>query len=243
LPSDGVVVVNADDGYMALWRELAQERAVVTFGFADDANVQVRYELRDLATKVSLRVGSDEIHAQLQLCGRHNAANAAAAAAAALAMGVDPDCIARGLEATSPVKGRLELRNSAHGTRVIDDPYNANPHSLRAALSVLAEVSTPRWLVLGDMAELGPDAREFHQQAGVMARESGVNRLFALCDLSRLAVDAFGPGARHFSSRDALCEALDESLSGSETVLVKGSRSMAMEAVVRSMLKETTPCC
>jgi len=249
LPRDGVAVVNADDDYMPLWRELAQQRTVMSFGFTAGAQVQVAYHPgrrhRDGASGagVTLTVGADELHVRLRLCGRHNAANAGAAAAAALAMGIDFGCIQRGLEATAPVKGRLELRAGAHGTCVIDDTYNANPHSLRAALSVLAEVAAPRWLVLGDMAELGPDAREFHRQAGLMARAAGVDKLFALGDLSHLTVAAFGAGARHFGNRDALCEVLDETLTGRETVLVKGSRSMAMEAVVRSMLKEATPCC
>jgi UDP-N-acetylmuramoyl-tripeptide--D-alanyl-D-alanine ligase len=245
LPANGIAVVNADDDYMPLWRELAQQRTVTTFGFADDADVQARYEGSESGSgaRVTLRVGDDEINVQLRLCGRHNATNAAAAAAAALAMGVDHECIARGLEATAPVKGRLELRQAAGGVRVIDDTYNANPHSLRAALAVLVEMPGTHWLVLGDMAELGPDAHEFHRQAGVMARELGVDRLFAVGELSRLAVDAFGPGARHFSSRDALCEGMDGSLSGHETLLIKGSRSMAMESVVRFLLKETTSCC
>ena len=243
LPDDGVVVVNADDDYMALWRALAQRRTVVTFGFAEDADLQVRYAAGDTGARVTLIAGSEEIHAQLQLFGAHNASNAAAAAAAALAMGIDLDCIKRGLEATAPVKGRLQLFTSAHGTRVLDDTYNANPHSLRAALLVLAELSGARWLVLGDMAELGPDAREFHTQAGVLARELGVDKVFATGELSRLTVDAFGAGALHFTSRDALCDALGDSVSGHETVLVKGSRSMAMDAVVRSLLQETSPCC
>jgi UDP-N-acetylmuramoyl-tripeptide--D-alanyl-D-alanine ligase len=249
LPSDGVAVVNADDDYMDLWRELAQQRALVSFGFDSSADVRVIHSVNDDVSfgtggaRVTLAIGSDEFHAQLQLCGRHNAANAAAAAAATHAMGVDIDCIARGLEATSPVHGRLELRQGAGGVRVIDDTYNANPNSLRAALAVLAEVSTARWLVLGDMAELGPQALEFHHHAGEMAREAGVTRLFALGDLARSAADAFGAGAVHFSDRDALCEALDKSIDGEQMVLVKGSRSMAMEVVVRSILKEAPLCC
>jgi UDP-N-acetylmuramoyl-tripeptide--D-alanyl-D-alanine ligase len=249
LPSDGVVVVNADDDYMGLWRELAQQRTVLTFGFGDGADVRVKHcpgeglGSGNGGARVTLRVGGEELHAQLQLCGRHNAANAAAAAAAAHAMGVDADCITRGLEATRPVHGRLQLRMGVDGVRIIDDTYNANPHSLQAALEVLCEASSARWLVLGDMAELGPNARAFHHQAGQMARAAGVTRLFALGDLSRFAVEAFGAGAQHFADRDALCEALVESLGGQETVLVKGSRSMAMEAVVLSILKEATPCC
>lgn len=243
LPDDGVAVVNADDGYLPLWRELAQQRRIVTFGFAADADVRAHYAAGDEGANVTLTVGRDQIHAQLQLFGVHNAANAAAAAAAALAMGVDADCIQRGLEATSPVEGRLRLFANSRGTRVIDDTYNANPHSLRAALAVLAERKGTRWLVLGDMAELGPDADDFHAQAGIQARAAGVHRLFAVGDLSRRSVDAFGEGAQHYPDRDALCEALNESLAGDETVLVKGSRSMAMDTVVQTMLKEASPCC
>ncbi|MFT5447680.1 MAG: UDP-N-acetylmuramoyl-tripeptide--D-alanyl-D-alanine ligase [Gammaproteobacteria bacterium] len=243
LPDDGVAVVNADDDYLPLWRELAQQRRIVTFGFAADADVRAHYAAGEEGAKVTLTIGRDQIHAQLQLFGVHNAANAAAAAAAALAMGVDANCIQRGLEATAPVEGRLRLFTNSRGTSVIDDTYNANPHSLRAALAVLAERKGTRWLVLGDMAELGPDADDFHAQAGIQAREAGVHRLFAVGDLSRLCVEAFGKGAHHYPDRDALCEALNESLVGDESVLVKGSRSMAMDAVVQRLLREASPCC
>jgi UDP-N-acetylmuramoyl-tripeptide--D-alanyl-D-alanine ligase len=219
LPDDGVAIVNADDNYLPLWRELAQRRRMLTFGFSADADVRAQYAAGDDGAKVTLSIGGEQIHAQLQLFGMHTAANAAAAAAAAHAMGVDADCIRRGLEATAPVAGRLRLFSNTHGTRVLDDTYNANPHSLRAALAVLAERKGTRWLVLGDMAELGPDADEFHTQAGLQARKAGVDRLFAVGDLARLSVDAFGKGARHFPHRDALCEALLESLTGDETVL------------------------
>ena len=141
--------------------------------------------------------------------------------------------------------GRLQVRRAA-GLSVLDDTYNANPTSLGAALRVLAEHPAPRWLVLGDMAELGPDAARLHREAGRLARDSGVERVLAVGDVSRETVDAFGAGGEHFADRAALVAALRSAVSNAQRevhVLVKGSRSAAMEAVVQALLEGDTTCC
>ena len=242
LPEDGVAVVNADQDYQDLWRELAAGRAMSRFGFAAHADVRVTHHATPDGGRVGLFTAAGEAHARLALFGRHNALNAGAACAAALAMGVSLDGVVAGLEAVRPMRGRLEVLH-AGGVRVLDDTYNANPQSLRAALEVLAAAPSPRWLVLGDMAELGGDAAALHEQAGRMARSLGADRLFTLGSLASLAGHTFGAGARHFPERKALCRALEDELTEGATVLVKGSRSMAMESVVRGLLKGEVQCC
>jgi UDP-N-acetylmuramoyl-tripeptide--D-alanyl-D-alanine ligase len=158
--------------------------------------------------------------------------NALAAAAAASAAGATLDDIKRGLEIVRPVAGRLETKTGVSGARVIDDTYNANPDSLAAALNILREFKGERVLVLGDMGELGENAVEMHRRAGDLAKELGIQRLFALGDLSVNTVATFGKGGRHFDSAEALIEALIDCMHGDMTVLVKGSRAARMERVV-----------
>ena len=163
--------------------------------------------------------------------------NALAATAACLVLGEPLAAIREGLEAMRPVPGRLCVRPLAGGSVLLDDTYNANPGSLRAALDVLAGCGGEGWLALGDMAELGGEERDLHREAGRLARERGVARLYGLGPLAAEAVRAFGPGGRHHPSHDALAAELRADLGESApiTLLVKGSRSMAMERVVQAL--------
>lgn len=172
---------------------------------------------------------------ELALTGRHNGANALAATAA-LVLGVPASVIAAELAEVQPIKGRMQLLLGLHGARLIDDSYNANPSSLHAALAVLAEIEGERVLILGDMAELGEAAMEWHGQAGRSARAAGVNRLFAPGELSQHAVDAFGLGARHFQSHEALASALRDTLHANVTAPIKGSRCMQMEKLLDDLI-------
>jgi len=174
----------------------------------------------------------------LQLPGRHNAANALAAIAVAVALGLSARAAGETLSTVPPVPGRLQVRAANRGLRVIDDTYNANPSSLAVALDVLAAFPAPRWLVLGNMAELGEEAVGFHTEAGHAARAAGVSVLHALGDLTRASVAAFGDGAVHHGDIDALQSALRKTLPAGATVLVKGSRSMHMERVVAALCAE-----
>ena len=176
-----------------------------------------------------------EFDLQLNLPGEHNLQNALAATAAACALGIPADRICEGLEATRPVPGRLTLVHTQGGWTVIDDTYNANPASLYAALQVLAHESGESWLVLGDMKELGPNSRKMHAEMGVAAFSLGVKRLYAIGEVTPATVDAFGDGARHFRDHEALIDALCAELRPGISCLVKGSRSMGMERVVRAI--------
>ncbi len=238
LPEGAVAVVNADDPFAELWRGLARPRRCISFGAGVDADVRVRARSDAGRTHVVLDtpVGSMEI--DLALAGMHNAHNAGAAAAAAIAAGAGLDAIRDGLAAVRPARGRLESKRGLRGAEIIDDTYNANPTSLLAGLQVLGAKPAPRWLVLGDMAELGPEGASLHAQAGCDARRHGVERLLAIGALSAEAVRTFGAGATHFPHCAALADRLRRELPDGATVLVKGSRSMAMERVVEAIARE-----
>ncbi|PWT74394.1 MAG: UDP-N-acetylmuramoyl-tripeptide--D-alanyl-D-alanine ligase, partial [Proteobacteria bacterium] len=169
---------------------------------------------------------------RLQVPGLHNVQNALAAATAAYALRIPPTHIESGLSQYAGVKGRLQRKTGQHNATLIDDTYNANPDSVRAAIAVLAAEPGRRVLVLGDMGELGARGSLLHAEIGTAARQAGIDHLLTLGDLSQAAAMSFGSGARHFETLDALCAALEQLLERGTTVLVKGSRFMRMERVV-----------
>jgi UDP-N-acetylmuramoyl-tripeptide--D-alanyl-D-alanine ligase len=237
LPLGGVAVINADDAHAGVWREAAQRaRAqVVGFGMTPAADVRAGAELRADGSTLHLHAREGEITFELAVPGQPMAANATGAAAAALAAGASPSAVARGLAAFRPVQGRLAVVRTPLGATIIDDSYNANPDSVRAAIDVLAGAGGQRWLVLGDMGEVGAAGPAFHREIGTYARAAGLERLLAAGPLSTEAVAAFGAGARHFADVEGLGEALRAELAAGTTVLVKGSRFMRMERVVHAI--------
>jgi UDP-N-acetylmuramoyl-tripeptide--D-alanyl-D-alanine ligase len=229
LPPDGVAVVNADDPQADYFRSRAGARRTVEFGL-DGAPVTGRYKLERLSSEIRVRTPAGEADATLAIPGLHNVRNALAAAACAFAVGIEAATIAQGLSAFRPYAGRLQVKKAPSGATVIDDSYNANPDSVRAAIDILATSPAPTALVLGDMGEVGDKGPEFHREVGQYAREKGVSQLLALGDATRHSVEAFGAGARHFSSVDELVPNIE-----AKTVLVKGSRFMKMERVVAAL--------
>jgi UDP-N-acetylmuramoyl-tripeptide--D-alanyl-D-alanine ligase len=169
------------------------------------------------------------------LPGRHNILNALEAAACAISLGIALSIIKQGLESISAVKGRLQIKSGLKQCRIIDDTYNANPASLDAALKVLQKFPGRHWLVIGDMGELGDDAEALHAQAGELSKASGVERLYALGELSRASAEAFGEGAQHINDHEQLAELLSEEVAADVTVLIKGSRAMGMEYLVNAL--------
>ena len=235
LSSGGTAVINADDAFADLWREASKGLRQLSFGLERQADVTALGIQTGAGFEHStfmLATPRGRIAVSLPLPGRHNILNALAAAACCEAVDITLEEIRAGLAAIQPVKGRLQVKRGLRRSRVLDDTYNANPASLRAALDVLREYPGRRWLVLGDMGELGGTAAEMHFGAGETARERGVGRLFTFGELSRGAVDGFGTGARHFSTIEDLIRVLQAELAEDITVLVKGSRAMAMERVV-----------
>ena len=248
LPLDGVAVFPANSTYAPYWRKVAGDRKTIEFAFNHPADVHG--EWLDLSTqqiKISTYLG--DIDVTLKILGEHNACNAVAATAVALAAGIDLETIKRGLEDFQPVNGRMQKHRINSVTTVIDDSYNANPDSVRAAVDVLASMKTAAWLVLGDMGEVGDQGPQFHQEVGSYAGEKGIQKLFATGELSKQAVIAYKNAsatsgvAEHFEDVNDLCVELKKSLQArpknqETTVLVKGSRFMRMERVVKALAEE-----
>jgi UDP-N-acetylmuramoyl-tripeptide--D-alanyl-D-alanine ligase len=229
---NGVAVINADDGYAQYWRDLNRGRRVIDFGIDTPAAVRAQFELGPAGSIVSVRTPDSEYVVRLQVPGLHNVCNALAAVACAHVLGIAPAHVSAGLARYAGTKGRLQRIAARGGTTLIDDTYNANPDSVKAAIAVLAAAAGKRVLVLGDMGELGAEGPALHSEAGEQARRAGIEHLLTLGELSEAAARAFGKQARHFRELDALCSALDRLLGASTTVLVKGSRFMRMERVV-----------
>jgi UDP-N-acetylmuramoyl-tripeptide--D-alanyl-D-alanine ligase len=239
----GTAVINADDDYAPLWRSLAQSHAVIDFGLRGYPAVLGKWQPEGYGARISVLTPQGEYAAGLQVPGEHNVRNALAATAAAVALGVPLENIASGLERFGGVSGRLQRKQGRNGAVLIDDTYNANPSSMRAALGVLAQAAGKRIFVMGDMGELGADAPRLHAEIGTAARQAGIQRLLALGELSREAVREFGTGAQHFADAESLCEELNKELSTGTTVLVKGSRFMKMERVVAGCIEREETCC
>ncbi len=234
LKPEGIAVINADDRFAGLWRELAGSRKQLDFGIENRAAVTATCRSRYLESEIVVKTPRGKAAVTLQAGGMHNVMNALAASAAAAALNVAPGAIAKGLAAYAGVKGRLQKKTCVHGATLIDDTYNANPESVQAAIAVLAQAPGHKLLVLGDMGELGERAPALHAEAGLLARKAGIDQLFTLGELSAQAAQAFGPGARHFSRIEDLLAEIENALAPGATMLVKGSRFMQMERVVKS---------
>jgi len=238
LAADGTAVINADDAFAPFWKQLAAPRNVMTFGLEHPADVSASYQLQAASSQLWLKTPQGETQVLLAIPGLHNVRNALAATAAALAMGVALPAIVQGLQQFNGVKGRLQRKAGKNGTAIIDDSYNANPASVRAAIEVLAAAAGKKILVLGDMGELGEGAGKLHEAIGIQAKQAGIEMLLTLGELSRSSAEAFGSGAQHFASPEELAAALQHELTPRTTVLVKGSRFMRMERVVALLTDE-----
>ena len=257
LGAGGTAVFPADEEFTPVWRNLARQNGckVLTFGVgaaagaaaaaADAADVSCDYRATDFGNqlRVSLKMGASVrmFPLKLALAGVHNVRNALAAIACTVALGIDILVIARALEAFEPVGGRLQRKTAFNGAVLIDDTYNANPDSVRAAIAVLAQTPAPRMLVLGDMGEVGDQGPQFHQEVGQFALQQGIDQVFCLGALTSHTVAAFGPRAQHFGQLADLLQALEQHISPQATVLVKGSRFMKMERVVLHLQKPQLP--
>jgi UDP-N-acetylmuramoyl-tripeptide--D-alanyl-D-alanine ligase len=242
LSSDGVAVLNADEEYADLWREMIDGRELITFGTRTKhvdvtaSNVKAD-ELGRCSFELITSKGSADI--KLGLSGRHNISNALAAASVTLAAGVGLNAIQAGLNQLKLVAGRMDLQLLADGTRLIDDTYNANPGSVNAAIDALAAIQGKQILVLGDMAELGSDEVQLHRDVGVYAAEKNINFLMTTGLLTRTSCDGFGAGSQHFGSKSELIAELQQHMGADAVILVKGSRSSAMEDVVAALQQIT----
>jgi UDP-N-acetylmuramoyl-tripeptide--D-alanyl-D-alanine ligase len=236
LDADGVAVFPGDDPHAGLWRSLAGSRRCVEFGLGGAFEVRAAEDARPEAFTLEVAGGRAEV--RLSIDGAHNVRNALAAAACAHAAGIGSEDIAEGLRRFRPVRGRLVRLESAAGAALIDDSYNANPDSVRAAIEVLRDRPAPRVLVLGDMGEVGDRGPEFHREVGAHAAQCGIGHLLALGEATRDTVAAFGRGGEHFADVDALIARARGLAVAPATVLVKGSRFMRMERVVAALARQ-----
>ena len=231
LGTAGIAIVNADDPFAGYWKGLNARHRVVTFGLGEGADVRATLA----GGQVRFVTPADAFAVTLQVKGEHNVRNALAACAAAHALEIPPHAMQEGLAHFAGVAGRLQRRPGPAGSWVIDDSYNANPESMRAALQVLAAEPGRRVFVMGDMGELGSQSEALHAEVGAFARERGIDALLALGDATRASAAAFGAGARHFDSIEALVGEARREAGGGATLLVKGSRFMQMERVADAL--------
>ncbi len=240
LPAGGVAVFPAGDEFTPIWQELAAGRKVLTFGLTKEADVSCTFRADAFGNQMFVTIRTEGEPAQfyvgLQAAGEHNVRNALAAIACTFAAGIALEHIKAGLDTFAPVSGRLQRKEAANGAVVIDDTYNANPDSVRAAIDVLASAPAPRVLVLGDMGEVGTQGREFHEEIAAYAASRGIEQVLVTGELA-LHMQAQGAGRiRHFEQFDALLAAVTAAVTPSTTVLIKGSRFMKMERVVQHLI-------
>ena len=248
LTPDGTAVFPGDDPCTPIWQQLAAGKRVMHFGLvADEAALNGADPLQVAAARDArpghfrARLGSEMVDIRLNIAGRHNVRNALAAAACALALGIPAATIVRGLAVFVPVNGRLRLVHTPAGVPLIDDTYNANPDSMRAAIDVLADQPAPRLLVMGDMGETGTQATEFHREVGDYARSRGIEHIWTVGNDMQAAAAAAGERARHWPTVDALLDAHATAPQAAASVLVKGSRFMKMERIVQAWAALATP--
>jgi UDP-N-acetylmuramoyl-tripeptide--D-alanyl-D-alanine ligase len=234
LPAGGVAVYNADDEHAPLWLLRAGARQALGFGLAH-GEVRGEFVPHALGGTLTLDTPWGRLSTELKVPGEHNARNACGAAAACLAAGVSLNAVAHGLADFGGVKGRLQQRYGRAGARLIDDTYNANPDSMRAALDVLAQLPGRRIFIMGDMGEVGDNSGQMHDEIGGYAKSHGIDRLLALGEAARASAYNFGAGGEHFTHIDTLIAAAEKELGPDTTYLIKGSRFMKMERVADAL--------
>jgi len=238
LSENGVAVINLDDAFAPMWKDYCShccaDKKTVGFSMLNDTADVYAKHIEDNRYQIITANGGAEL--TLKVPGKHNVMNALAATAVCLSLDIPLASIASSLSSFENIDGRLSVLDSAAGFQVIDDTYNANPLSVSAAIDVLAEMQANTVLVLGDMAELGEDAEKLHAGIGYLAKNSGIKALYATGKLSENAVSAFGENGFHFKNKNELINALKKNLTVGEVVLIKGSRSAAMEEVVERIL-------
>jgi UDP-N-acetylmuramoyl-tripeptide--D-alanyl-D-alanine ligase len=259
LPEDGVAVFPADSEFTSVWYQAAAGRKVIDFALSTDSMLVKASVVGQLLASGKIQISTElgKVEVQLNTLGNHNVRNALAASAVALGAGLSLEQIKVGLESFVPVNGRMQSKPLNASRTLIDDSYNANPDSVRAAIDALKQSGNASWLVLGDMGEVGDQGPAFHEEVGAYAAEQGISKLFALGEQCKFAVQGFNDSqkaqfagnATHFTTLDQLLEELNEALADQELnkqlhldILVKGSRFMRMERVVQALLEEAKTC-
>lgn len=238
LSSKGTVVLPQKDACLPLWLDYAKARGCVVRRYCQGVSATADLMTRRDGDKLVISCKNTRIETTLSLSGAHAEHDAAAAAAATLAAGVTPEAVSRGLSRFEALEGRGRRYQLAGGALLIDDSYNANPDSVRAAIDVLAAQPAPRVLVMGDMAETGSKRVEFHEEIARYAKQKGIDRLLATGPNMQYAVRVFGSAARHYEALEMLLRATREAVRKPASVLVKASRSQRLDQLVKSLLKD-----
>ncbi len=243
LGHNGIAILNKDDAFYSLWIDIAEDRKIISFGLDESAdvtakNIQSNVENGEFASRFELSATEGEISIKLGLAGQHNVINALAAAASCLAFGITLQQIKQGLEKMQPVVGRLQSLVGKKGNLIIDDTYNANPSSVKAALDVLMQCEGEPWFVMGALAEMGQDSEKKHRELGELIKSMKIARLLTIGSDAESTSHSFGRGATFFKSQTELIAYLEQELQGNESILVKGSRSQNMEKVVEAIVTD-----
>lgn len=236
LAEEGTAIINADDEFAGYWKDISGTENIITFGECSTADIRLG---KVDANGAEIETPNGELNLNLKLPGIHNLKNAMAATAVAIALNIPLPTIKVALEKMGAVKGRLCFQKAKAGGTVIDDSYNANPASLQAGLQVLSEQEGEKWLLLGDMAELGEETEKLHADAAKSAYDLGVKRLFACGTNKEILVKNFGAGAQAYQDINLLIEDLNQGLKEGVTLLVKGSRMMKLDQVVSGISLES----
>lgn len=243
LPLSGIAIMNADNNDWLNWQSVIGDRKIWRFSpnAANSDFTATNVHVTSHGTEFTLQTPTGDVDVLLPLPGRHNIANALAATALAMAVGATPDAVKAGLANLKAVPGRLFPIALAENKLLLDDSYNANVGSMTAAVQVLSEMPGYRVMVVGDMAELGAESEACHAQVGEAAKAAGIDLVLSAGTLSKTISDASGSG-EHFNEKSALIERLKALVAEHQiiTVLVKGSRSAAMEEVVRALQENGT---
>jgi UDP-N-acetylmuramoyl-tripeptide--D-alanyl-D-alanine ligase len=243
LKESGTAIINRDDAYFNYWQTLAGNRAVLSFGLNQLAdiraeNISIIVDKQQFHTQFELISPQASITIHLKLAGEHNILNALAAAAASIALGISLEQIAQGLAQLKPVTGRLQPLLANNGALIINDCYNANANSCKAALEVLKHCPNEHWLVLGAFGELGENSASIHSDLGLLIKSYGVTRLFAIGQLTQHTVNAFGEGASYYNNHQELIAALKQQLTNKQTLLIKGSRAQHLETITSALVTD-----
>ena len=241
LSTQGIAVLNRDDAFYDYWLDIAKDRKTVSFGMnatADFRAEQIRTTITnsEFENHFMLLTSTEKIAIKLKLAGQHNVMNALAAAASVAQLGINLEQIKQGLERSKPIPGRLQPLPGIHGGLIIDDSYNANPNSVKAALQVLLESGGEPWVVLGALAEMGSNSLNIHKELGALIKSMNVVRLLTIGSDAEHTSSSFGKGATFFSSQEQLITFLNNNLKGNESILIKGSRSQKMEKIVAQLV-------
>ncbi len=241
LDMNGTAVLNKDDAFYPVWQEIAGDRKIRTFGIQNDADITAQelesgIEKGIFFTQFVLLTETDKIAVKLKLAGQHNVMNALAATACCLSVDISLQQIKQGLEAISPVTGRLQPLSGIQECLVIDDSYNANPDSFKVALDVLKQCKGEHWVVLGALGEMGTESKTIHKELGKLIKSKVVARVLAIGSDAKFSIQEFGKGATFFKSHEQLITALKSEIKGGEAILIKGSRAQKMEKVVAALV-------